>query len=252
MKALSPSSPSRLVAGAAAAAGLALVLSACGGESDSGADDEQNADQAAEQEGGEQEAEEPAAPETRQLSQEEIEEALSGISYEGEGFAAAPNDPPEMEAAKTELEKAPIEPAECKKVFLEQMGKADTDIPTGLAISEEHTYNAVAMSYASADEASEALDATLSTGSACEEMSIEAAGQKIEMSITVEEIDVPGADRAVLMTTSLPMAPDDTLYYVTALTANGLVAGSALHGSTEEKSTGVAAEAVNAYTEALQ
>lgn len=270
MKTVTSSSPFHLIAGAATAAGLAISLTACGGGSGSDASEEQNAgpntaqaaeqtaeqvssEQETEQEGSEQEADGSTASEARQLSQEEIEKALNSISYEGESFDSVYETPGELGSAKEQYKEAEYDPAECKAPFLDLIGKPETELPNGYALNESNSYTAGAISYTSAEKASKAFDEKLKDAEGCEELTLEMGnGDTFERSITVEESEIPGADRAVMFSTAAPDNEDEGPFTVIALTGNGLVTADSVMDGTASGTLDVATEAVKAYSEASE
>lgn len=119
--------PSRLAAGAAAA-GLALVLSACsGGSSESEQPAEQNGS-AAEQTSA------PADDALTQLKEDELADVLNGFTHDGKSFSVVDGQPPEMQDIIERFEQADIEPAACKDVFIELMTKPSADAPNAAAV----------------------------------------------------------------------------------------------------------------------
>ncbi|MBD8020450.1 hypothetical protein [Brevibacterium gallinarum] len=248
MKHLSPSRPSRLAVGGAAAAGLALALSACsGGSGEAGKPAEQNGD------GAEQAAEETSAPADtalKQLNEDEIADVLNGLTHDGKSFATFDVEPPAMQSAIEQFKQADVEPAACKDVLIELMTMPSADAPNKSALSDDNGYTAAIASFETNDDATTALQNIVDTNSTCHNMKMTVAGESIEMEMSVDFIDVPGAGQAVETITSSPMAPGTKQHTVSAVVKNGFVTGSAIHDSTTEKSVGITTELVKAYDEA--
>lgn len=193
----------------------------------------------------------------RQLSEEEIGELLSGVSYDGQSFEAFPGSGAVTEESYSILIESPVEPEECKDVFAAQLGEGHVDAPAGYAVNDEQTYRALVVSHASPDEAQTAFSTTADVGSSCEEMTYEvpfggSGEQQHTMSITAEDAEVPGAHSAVQTTVTTTHGPGIEMHFLTALTGNGLIIVSPLNGSPVEKTPDIAAEVVKAYTEAAQ
>lgn len=75
-------------------------------------------------------------------------------------------------------------------------------------------------------------------------------GQTLEMTMSADYIDVPGAGQAVETVTSSPAIPDEKQHSVSAVVRNGLVTGSAMVGSSTERSVGLVTDLVKAYDDA--
>lgn len=236
------------LAAGSAAAGLALVLSACSGGSGT-------AGKPAEQAGGgaEQAAEETSAPAgdaVKQLNEDELAAVLNGLTYDGKSFAAIDAEPPEVQSAIEQFKQADVEPAACQDVLIELVTKPSADAPIKSALSDDNGYTAAIASYETNADAAAALQNMIDTNSTCANMTMAVAGERIEMEMSVDVVDIPGADQAIETVTTSPMAPGTEQHTVSAVVKNGLVTGSALHGSTTEKSVGITTELVSAYDEA--
>lgn len=235
--------PSRLAAGAAAA-GLALVLSACsGGSSESEQPAEQNGS-AAEQTSA------PADDALKQLNEDELATVLNELTYDGKSFATIDVEPPAVQSAIEQFEQADVEPAACQDVLIELVTKPSADVPNKSALSDDNGYTAAIASYETDDDAAAALQNMIDTSSTCKNMTMTVAGERIEMEMSVDVVDIPGADQAIETVTTSPMAPGTQQHTVSAVVKNGLVTGSAQHDSTTEKSVGITTELVSAYDEA--
>ncbi len=235
--------PSRLAAGAAAA-GLALILSACsGGSSESEQPAEQNGS-AAEQTSA------PADDALTQLKEDELADVLNGFTHDGKSFSVVDGQPPEMQDIIERFEQADIEPAACKDVFIELMTKPSADAPNAAAVSEDYSYTAAIASFETADDATTALQDIIDTNSACQDITMTVGGQTLEMTMSADYIDVPGAGQAVETVTSSPAIPDEKQHSVSAVVRNGLVTGSAMVGSSTERSVGLVTDLVKAYDDA--
>lgn len=242
-------SPFRLAAGFAASAGIALVLSACSGGSGA-------ADKSAEQAGGgtAQPAEETSAPADdalKQLNEDELATVLNGLTYDGKSFATIDAEPPEVQSAIEQFKQADVEPAACQDVLIELVTKPSADVPNKSALSDDNGYTAAIASYETDDDAAAALQNMIDTNSTCSNMTMTVAGERIEMEMSVDVVDIPGAGQAVETVTTSPMAPGTEQHTVSAVVKNGLVTGSALHDSTTEKSVGLTTDLVSAYDEAV-
>lgn len=236
--------PSRLAAGAAAA-GLALVLSACsGGSSESEQPAEQNGS-AAEQTSA------PADDALTQLNEDELATVLNELTYDGKSFATIDVEPPAVQSAIEQFEQADVEPAACQDVLIELVTKPSADVPNKSALSDDNGYTAAIASYETDDDAAAALQNMIDTSSTCKNMTMTVAGERIEMEMSVDVVDIPGAGQAVETVTTSPMAPGTEQHTVSAVVKNGLVTGSALHDSTTEKSVGLTTDLVSAYDEAV-
>ncbi|WP_420732938.1 hypothetical protein [Brevibacterium luteolum] len=235
--------PSRLAAGAAAA-GLALVLSACsGGSSESEQPAEQNGS-AAEQTSA------PADDALKQLNEDELATVLNELTYDGKSFATIDVEPPAVQSAIEQFEQADVEPAACQDVLIELVTKPSADAPNKSALSDDNGYTAAIASYETNNDAAAALQNMIDTSSTCKNMTMTVAGERIEMEMSVDVVDIPGADQAIETVTTSPMAPGTQQHTVSAVVKNGLVTGSAQHDSTTEKSVGITTELVSAYDEA--
>lgn len=242
-------SPFRLAAGFAASAGIALVLSACSGGSGA-------ADKSAEQAGGgtAQPAEETSAPADdalKQLNEDELATVLNELTYDGKSFATIDAEPPEVQSAIEQFKQADVEPAACQDVLIELVTKPSADVPNKSALSDDNGYTAAIASYETDDDAAAALQNMIDTNSTCSNMTMTVAGGRIEMEMSVDVVDIPGAGQAVETVTTSPMAPGTEQHTVSAVVKNGLVTGSALHDSTTDKSVGLTTDLVSAYDEAV-
>ncbi|MBU8578724.1 hypothetical protein [Brevibacterium luteolum] len=241
--------PNRLISGATAAAGLALVLSACSGGSN---EPEQPAEQ---NDGAEQAAEETSPPANnalKQLSEDEIADVLNGVTHDGKSFETIDGEPPEMQSIIENFKQSDIEPAACKDVLVELMTKPSVDAPNKSALSEDYGYTAAMASYETNDDATLALQDIIDTNSTCENMKMTVGGQTIELEMSVDFVDVPGADQAVETVTSTPAIADEKQHTVSAVVKNGLVTGAAMNGSSTETSVGVVTDLVKTYDEAIK
>ncbi len=241
-------SPFRLAAGFAATAGLALVLSACSGGSGAAGKSAERAEGGTEQAG--EEASAPADDALKQLNEDELATVLNELTYDGKSFATIDVEPPAVQSAIEQFEQADVEPAACQDVLIELVTKPSADAPNKSALSDDNGYTAAIASYETNNDAAAALQNMIDTSSTCKNMTMTVAGERIEMEMSVDVVDIPGADQAIETVTTSPMAPGTQQHTVSAVVKNGLVTGSAQHDSTTEKSVGITTELVSAYDEA--
>lgn len=203
---------------ATVAIGASLTLAACStgepGAPTEGTDEGQQQGQEQGQDSSDDQAQNTA------YTKEQVEQAFKDAGYELQANA----QPPTMD-----MEKAEIEPAECKDILLSQVQRIDqTTSDKTIVGTKGQDAAASGVVYGSEDEAKKELANSKTGMSKCSTITMDVGGQKLTVSTETKDASVDGADEALVMSMEVKDMGSGPISTITTRKGNVLVSGTTI------------------------